>query len=154
MIGRAALTAAARPFLGWIVAVLVLAAVAGIAVVHHKGVESGKAQQLSDDNAALTNLAKIITDKNAALQAADEALRSAGAAIRAIQAETKRRAAELAAAEARAKQAGEVAKAAREQLRRRQAEYADREARARARPGCAAVLDLDVGAMLRKECGL
>lgn len=97
--------------------------------------------------------AKELGKKNAALQSAAESLRAAGRAIEDINAQAERWKGEADRAEQRATAAVNIAAAAENRLQRNEASRADAERRARSRPGCAALLDMDVAAELRR-CGV
>ena len=100
---------------------------------------------------ATNKSAKTIAQKDAALAASAESLRAAGVALRAVNAEAERKIAEAKEGEKANKAAAIAAEAARRAEEARNKDFAERLARAgRAKPGCAAILSVDV----QKECGL
>jgi hypothetical protein len=97
--------------------------------------------------------AAAIAKKDHALLAAAESLRAAGRAIEDVNVEAARWQGEAARAEKRASIAVDLAAAAANRLHDNDAERAAAERAARGRPGCAALLDMDVAAQLR-QCGV
>ena len=146
MIGRAAIKTFLAPYMGWVIVALVSLALVGVGLIAKKAYTMGAEHQQAED-------AKTIAEHIDARNKAAEALRAAGSALRAINTEAARRAAEVAAANARVDGAKAVAATAQAELRRRTSAF-DRALRdARQNPGCAALLDMDVGAKLR-ACGV
>lgn len=94
--------------------------------------------------------AKLIAGKDAQLLRAGESLRTAGKAIRDINARAAARLAEEALARKAAEAAGTAAAENAARLQKRVAGFGKELESARRKPTCAALLDMDVA----KECGL
>jgi hypothetical protein len=93
---------------------------------------------------------KTIARKNAALMDASHSLGAAADALRAVNAEAKRRIDQAKADKAAADKAAIAAQAAQHEAEAKLAVLQQQERQARKRPGCAALLDTD----LAKVCGL
>lgn len=146
MIGTA-IRAKLAPYLLWIV----LAAIASaFAFGCYQGNKHGVAVTKVANQKAVDKLNKTIAEKKASLRNAAEALRAAAGALDAINREAARRRAEALAAERAAESAKAFADAYAKRLQRDRALYEQALADARKAPSCAALLDFDVGAELRK----
>lgn len=130
-----------------------LALVLALAAAGATGYRLGTKVQTGKDAAALSAKDKLIASKNVALTKAAERFRAYAEIFRGYNAESARWKAESDAAAKRASAAENAASEAERRLHDNQTQRAAAERRARQRPGCAALLDMDVDTELRK-CGM